>query len=53
MNHYICTGGCDGQSSVEGVCQAEDCKKEGEPLVPCSCEDDKHDGAEKEPEDTE
>lgn len=45
MTHYICTGGCDGQSSNPGVCQAEDCKKEGEPLIPCVCEDDLHEEA--------
>ncbi|MDO8594353.1 MAG: hypothetical protein Q7R93_02455 [bacterium] len=46
MTHYICTGGCEGQSSVPGVCQAEDCKKEGEPLTPCACEDGGHEEAE-------
>lgn len=48
MKHYICTGGCEGQSSAPGVCQAEDCKKEGEPLIPCVCEDGVHEEAEKE-----
>ena len=42
MTHYICNGGCDGESSVVGVCQAEGCEKEGEPLTPCNCEDGSH-----------
>lgn len=42
MQHFICAGGCDGESSTPGVCQAEDCKKEGEPLTPCDCEDGLH-----------
>ena len=45
MNHYVCTGGCDGQSSTPGICQAEGCKKEGEPLVECSCTDGMHEHA--------
>lgn len=52
MQHFICTGGCDGESETVGVCQAESCKKEGEPLTPCNCEDGKHEEAlEKEDED--
>ena len=46
MNHYVCTGGCDGESSAPGVCQAEGCKKEGEPLTLCACEDSLHEEAE-------
>jgi len=42
MAHYICTGGCDGESSTPGVCQAEGCAKEGEPLTECACEDSLH-----------
>jgi hypothetical protein len=37
MKHFICTGGCDGESSTPGVCQAEGCENEGAPLVPCDC----------------
>ena len=48
MTHYICTGGCEGQSSTPGVCQAEDCKKEGEPLLPCDCADGTHEEAQEE-----
>lgn len=42
MQHYICTGGCDGEASAPGVCQAEECKKEGEPLLSCNCADGQH-----------
>jgi len=42
MQHYICTGGCGGESSNLIVCQAEGCKKEGEPLTPCDCGDSVH-----------
>ncbi|MDP3661287.1 MAG: hypothetical protein Q8R17_00295 [bacterium] len=42
MQHYICTGECHGESSNPGVCQVEDCKKEGEPLTPCNCPDSTH-----------
>ncbi len=46
MQHFVCTGGCDGESSVPGVCQAEGCEKEGEQLTPCACEDGLHEEAE-------
>ena len=42
MTHYICTGGCEGESNTPGVCQAEECKKEGEPLLECVCENGAH-----------
>lgn len=42
MKHFICTGGCEGESSTPGVCQAEGCVKEGEPLIECNCEDGLH-----------
>ena len=42
MRHYICTGGCGGESSNPSVCQAEECKKEGEQLAPCDCADGLH-----------
>jgi hypothetical protein len=45
MGHYICTGGCKGESETPGVCQAKDCKKFGEPLEECDCTDGKHFGA--------
>jgi hypothetical protein len=45
MKHFICTGGCGGESAAAGVCQAEGCKKEGEPLLSCECTDSIHDPA--------
>ena len=42
MTHYVCTGGCEGESSNPGVCQMEDCEKEGESLTLCNCEDGTH-----------
>ncbi|MDO8619731.1 MAG: hypothetical protein Q7R64_00080 [bacterium] len=46
MQHFVCTGGCDGESSTPGVCQSEGCEKEGEPLTACSCEDGLHEETE-------
>ena len=40
--HYVCTGGCGGESDKPGVCQASGCRKEGQPLTPCECEDGTH-----------
>lgn len=40
--HYICTGSCKGVSETPGVCQAQDCPKHGQELIPCSCVDGKH-----------
>ena len=45
MPHYVCTGGCGAEAERPGVCQAEDCPKEGQPLVECNCEDGLHDVA--------
>jgi len=42
MQHYICTGGCGVESSQQGVCEAQFCKKEGEPLTECNCADGLH-----------
>lgn len=42
MTHYVCTGGCGGESGAPGVCQMEGCKKEGEPLLACNCADGAH-----------
>lgn len=43
--HYICTGGCKGESETPGVCQTAGCPKEGQPLTECGCEDRMHGGA--------
>ena len=53
MRHYIGTGGCGGEASTPGVCQTEECHKEGEALTPCDWEDGSHTNAKGEPEDTE
>ena len=42
MTHYICTGGCGGVSDRPGVCDIEDCSKNGQELMPCGCEDGNH-----------
>ncbi|MDO8564453.1 MAG: hypothetical protein Q7R88_00475 [bacterium] len=41
MTHYICTE-CGGEASIAGVCQTEECKKEGEALLTCDCGDGLH-----------
>ncbi|MEK7643000.1 MAG: hypothetical protein AAB372_00925 [Patescibacteria group bacterium] len=43
--HYICTGGCRGESEKPGVCQATHCPKHGLPLTECRCTGGKHNGA--------
>ncbi len=42
MAHYICTGGCNGESDSQGVCDAEFCAKEGKLLTKCNCTDGLH-----------
>ncbi len=42
MEHYICTGGCEGVSEKPGVCQAKTCPKYLKPLIKCDCKDGKH-----------
>jgi hypothetical protein len=44
IEHYICTGGCEGVSEVAGVCGAVTCPKHGAPLISCDCTDGKHYG---------
>ncbi len=44
MEHYICTGGCKGESPVAKVCEADVCAKKGEEMQLCGCEDGKHFG---------
>ncbi len=45
MKHFVCTGGCGGESSVTKVCESEICVKEGETLTLCECEDGLHNAA--------
>lgn len=40
--HYVCQGGCGNVSDYAGTCNAEACKNETLPLVPCTCENDLH-----------
>ncbi len=40
--HYVCSGGCGTVSDNSGVCMSEGCPKQNQPLVACSCRDDKH-----------
>lgn len=40
--HFYCQGSCGGVSETPGLCQAEDCQKEGEELTSCSCESETH-----------
>jgi hypothetical protein len=42
MIHYICTGDCGGESDKPGVCLADGCSKEDQPLVDCNCADGLH-----------
>ncbi len=44
MKHYVCTGSCKGVSDKPQNCQDESCEMHGHPLVPCDCEDGKHEG---------
>jgi hypothetical protein len=45
MKHYICTGGCKGESDHPGVCKTEECPLYGHELKECDCADGKHHGA--------
>jgi len=42
MQHYICSGSCEGVADEEGICMADGCDKQYEMLEPCTCEDGKH-----------
>ncbi len=43
MKHYVCAGGCGTENTNHGMCMAEGCSKEDQPLVVCSCDDGSHD----------
>ena len=45
MTHYICPGECHGESDKPKVCESDFCSKEGQSLIPCSCEDGLHENA--------
>lgn len=40
--HYVCLGGCGGESYEPRYCAAEGCPKEDQPYVLCLCEDGLH-----------
>lgn len=44
MSHYICTGGCHGESDESGSCQTQGCDLYQEELQECDCADGKHHG---------
>ena len=48
MTHYICTGGCGGESEEPGMCKAEDCPLYAEELEECNCKDGTHEKREEE-----
>jgi len=45
MEHYICTGGCNGESNSPKICGVESCAKKDQDFSPCHCEDGLHMGA--------
>lgn len=38
MEHYVCTGECNGAQEHPGTCQDPSCNMHGKPLVACDCE---------------
>ena len=42
MNHFVCKGGCKGESEEAGMCEADGCANQWEMLEKCDCEDGKH-----------
>lgn len=42
MTHYVCRGGCGGQSDELGVCEADGCSSQWEMLEACECTDGVH-----------
>jgi len=45
MAHYICTGGCGGESDDPGTCNNQSCVKYHQLLTVCHCSDSHHDEA--------
>lgn len=44
MEHYICTGGCRGETMLANVCEEKSCDKQGEKMSLCKCVDGRHFG---------
>lgn len=40
--HFVCDGGCHGNSDTPGSCNTESCPKYGQPLQECQCSDGQH-----------
>lgn len=51
MEHYICLGGCRGESEEPGACQDINCQHHEKSLSSCDCDNGHHDGAFDEKED--
>ena len=39
MDHYFCSGSCNGISNKPGTCQTTSCEKKGEPLTCCDADE--------------
>ena len=40
--HYVCSGDCASVSLRPGICNTNECIREGEPYTECACEDGMH-----------
>ena len=47
MDHYVCTGECNGVSEIPLSCQLSSCSEHNHSLVFCDCTDGKHEGLER------
>lgn len=45
MKHFICKGGCGGESKEQGVCGDKDCRDFEKSMHECDCTDSQHDKA--------
>ncbi len=51
MEHYICTGDCNGVSQNPGLCQDKSCSKHNKPLIFCDCDTSENHRTEERPKD--
>ena len=42
MTHYICKGGCKGESEKSVACGGKSCRDYQKSMIECECEDKKH-----------